>query len=353
MGERPIYLLPVRVVIAVLALVFVLGGLGGGTVAWFLVPRLLRDSTSGARVIERVEKVTEGDQDVLARVADQAKGGVVGVVDARGTLLQTGAVLTADGLLVTPTITPLPRSLQVLRSDGTTVPAAQLREYPEHGLLFLRIPGSFPAPRLVTDTPVLPGTTGALLRRAPRATTHAVQKVTVTSLALPDATRKLERPGVEQWGILTAVDDRLYHGAPLFAADGRLVGMTVIDREGSAVLLASDLDLVLQDLLRYPTGESVSVLGGMRGTWLVGEDAKRRSVSSALAYLVEAVARESPAGRAGLRAQDIIVGINEKPFPTAGRLWAVFLEGARSQKPVTLDVRRGDAELQVIFTPEL
>ena len=353
MDERSIYLLPARAIIAALLGVFVLGGLGGGTVAWFLVSKLLRDSAGGTRVIERVEHVSGSDGEALARVADTVHEGVVGLLDARGALLQTGIVLTADGLIVTPAVASLERSLRVLRSDGTTVPAALLREYPEQGLLFLRIAGSFPAPRLVTDTPVLPGTTGVLLRPVPQAITHAVQQATVTHLAHPLTTRRQERPGVEQWGVLTPLADRLYHGSPLFASDGRLVGITVIDREGSGVLLAPDIDLALQDLLRYPTGDTVSVLGGMRGTWLRGEEAKRRSLPSTVAYLVEAAPRESSAGRAGLRVQDIIVGVDKKPFPTAGRLWAILLEGARNEKPVTLDVRRGDSELQMVFTPSL
>jgi len=354
MTERSVYLLSVRAVLLALLGVFFLGGLGGASVSWLLVKKLLREAPGGTRVIERIEQVPGGgDGDFLSRVAEKAHGGVVGILDARGALLQSGVVLTADGLLVTPTNASLPRSPQVRSPDGTILPAAILREYPEKGLLLLRISGTFPAPRLETDTRLLPGTQGVVLRPVVGTTTGGARVVNVEYVGLPSSTRQRERPGVEQIGVLSTGLDLLYHGAPLYGSNGQLLGITILDREERAILLAPDVDLILQDVLRHPMGDSVSVLGSLRGTWVTGEEAQRRSLPSQIGFLVDAVSPESPSGEAGLRVQDVVVGIDGKPFPTAGSFWAILLEDARNAKPVTLDVRRGDENVTVVFTPRL
>jgi S1-C subfamily serine protease len=353
MTDRAVYVLPLRIVLLVLAVVFVVGGVGGATAAWIFVRRALPEGTGGARIVERVERVS-GTTSSFADVAEKVRAGVVGLLDEHGTLLQNGVVLTADGLLLSPSRAGAARPPRVLLADGSTVPAAFLREYPEKGVALYRVSGSFPAPRLALDVPLQPGTAGVAVRAVPSTGSTAALPVTVEALVSLAAAKSREQPSVERVGIVRPTLDRAYHGAPAFGADERLLGLVLVDADGSVVLPVSDIDVVLQDILRHPTGETVSVLGGMRGVWLSREELTKRSIKNAeRAFLIEAVPTGSPTGEAGLKAQDVITGVDGKGFPAAGHLWGVLLEAARSSKPVTLDVRRGEETIKVGFTPRL
>jgi S1-C subfamily serine protease len=167
---------------------------------------------------------------------------------------------------------------------------------------------------------------------------------------LPRAVQEV-LPGSELVGVLENAPDASYHGSPFVSGDGRLLGLVNVSREGWYVLPASDVSILLEDVLRHPTGGAVSVLGGIRGVWVSGAEVPRAAPSSSLAFVVENVAARSPAAYAGLKTQDVIVGADDKMFPGAGSLWVILLEGTRAQKPVTLNVRRKDETFSVVFTP--
>ncbi len=351
MSDQPLYLIPLRVVLLAFVGVLVAGALAGAGTAWVLVRRL--GWQEPARIEGREQRVEQAPRikNSPAAVAEEVQSGVVGILDTKGALVQTGVALTADGLLVTIANPGLPRVPQILLPDGKRVPAARVREYPEKGLLILRAAGTFPAPPLVADVSSIRGGNALVLRAIPAARAPGIRPVTVEALLAATSTSQRFPQGVGDVGVLDHELSDAYLGAPAYDLSGSLLGLTVVNNTGSALLLAPDIDSALQDTLRHPEGEVVAVFGGLRGRWLQGDETTLGAAPDTQGLLVEAVSRETPTAVSGLRARDVIVGVDEKSFQGVSALWAIFLEGARNKKPVTLDVRRGEQELQIIVTP--
>lgn len=351
MAERSLYILSLRAILLALGGVLLLGGVGGAITSWWVVGALLRDVPKRPDVAERIERVESAGGVKFSEVLERFRGNVIGVLGSGGEIVQTGVVLTADGIAVTPSGRDSLSSPRVVLADGTETPAALLREYPEKGLTYYRLSGKFSAPQFANDVPLTPGTEGVLLRQSRSTSLGAARRASVEYVAPPPRAVQEVLLGSEKVGVLEKAPDASYHGAPFVSGDGRLLGLVNVSREGGYVLPAADVNLLLEDVLRHPTGGAVSVLGGIRGVWVSGEEAKRVAPSSPLAFVVENVAARSPSGSAGLKTQDVIVGADDKVFPAAGSLWAILLEGTRAQKPVTLNVRRKGETISVVFTP--
>lgn len=352
-AERQLYILSVRAILLLLAAVFLLSAASGALASWVVFRRAFHEQAGGVRVVERVERVTGATDRPVAEAVEHARGGVVGVLDGRGGVLQAGMILTADGIGITPTHARLPRPPQVLLPDGSRRPAAILREYPEKGLLFFRVSGSFPAPELAGASAFFPGVPGILVRPVAESRAGAARQVSVEYVTPVVSGEFVDAPGVERMGVLSDDPGARYHGAPLFSYEKKLLGITVRLDAGGSLILSSDVDLLLQDVLRHPEGDVISVLGGMRGRWVVGEEAARESLPGEIGFRVERPPEEFLMPEGPLRRGDIITGLDGKPLPGAGSLWGTLLEGARSGKPVTLDVHQETEERTVVLAPRV
>jgi len=95
------------------------------------------------------------------------------------------------------------------------------------------------------------------------------------------------------------------------------------------------------------------LLDGIEGEWVGGLEARRLSLPVPKAYRLERVSVLSSFGEAGLKRGDFVLGLNDKDFPAAGKIWDVFLESARNDKPVKMKVLRDNSEKEIIYQPEI
>ena len=65
---------------------------------------------------------------------------------------------------------------------------------------------------------------------------------------------------------------------------------------------------------------------------------------------VDAVRPVSPASRAGLQPDDLILAVEGMAVPSIGA-WREILSGRRPDEPMRLEIRRGDKIEQVVITP--
>ena len=334
---RPLYILPFRVVVLAVAGVLLLGFLGGALASWLLVRRLVRVAPGGERIIERVERVPVASEDTLATVARESASSIATLLDAAGKELGQTVAVTADGLFVGVGAPPkAPIQLRVL--SGETLPASLARVYPEGNLFFVRTSGTFSVPSIARETLPPPGASLAAVARSPVGSVGGrVHLVTVERM---DFSGFLQ----ETYSALTLVPmtasplPSSFQGAPLFSADRRLQGLALIQQDSTGVIGSPVLDFYLQDALKHPSGVNVSVLSGLRGRPVVIQD-KQEPLT--VAFRVTEVASGSPWADQDMTSGDEIQRVNGQMLTVASPLARVLLEAARSNKPASLEIRRG------------
>jgi len=344
MAQKSLYILTVRAILTVLVLVFLTGALGGAISSWLVTKNLLRGQGGGNRVIERVETVS-GSADVFASVVNNVKSGVVGLMNDNGQMIETGVVLTADGIMVAPNNSALPRSPQVLFADGSVKPAAFLRAYPEKGVVFMRLSGNFPPPVIAADDMLSSARQGVFIRTVPGASRIGARNAVIENFSYGGKSKNL---AWEKYGKLVQSPGNNYYGSPMFSDNQELLGM-LVDYEEGTVLPASELNSMLQDLLKYPTNETVSVMKGLEGQWKTQQTPNKEKIESV--FEVSTLSASSIFAN-GLKNGDSIVAINDKPFPSA-TLWFSVLDGARTGKTVSVTIRRDNQEQRVVVNPTI
>lgn len=344
MDNRPLYLLPLRVVLVVLALVVVLGALGGALAAWLMLQRLLRVTPAGERVIERVEQVTVSAEDALAAAAEALAPSVIPLVDERGRGVGHALAITADGVLVSAG--PVPSSRLFARvPSGDNIPASVVRIYRDAGVFFLRVEGTFKSP---TIEPVVsrPGSALLAVASSPDGLGPRVQRATVEAVRVSGTPAHGRYPGLERLLALEGVIPPSFDGVPVVGTDGKVQGLVLI--EGSAVVIPGGVvDLLLQDYLRHPAGTEVGLLRGLQGRW---ETVK--GTSDQRLYRIAAVSG-GRFGAAGLRRGDGVTALAGKPLQGPLPLLEPLLTGARAGERVRADVQRGAETLTMELAPEL
>ncbi|TSC73067.1 MAG: hypothetical protein G01um101438_90 [Parcubacteria group bacterium Gr01-1014_38] len=348
MTERPLYILPFRVVVLAIVGVFLLGFLGGTLGSWLTVRRLLRVTPGGERIVERIERVTVTPEDALAAAARESASSIVTILDATGRDSGQAVAVTADGVF--SGVGPLPKApVQLRLSSGETRPASIMRVYPESALFFLRAPGSYPVPVLEQDGIPPAGATLAAVALSPAESVGVrVHLVTVEQTEVSGAV--LEKyPALALVPRLAQVLPPSFRGAPLLSADRRLRGLALIEPSATVVLPSPVINFYLQDALKYPDGVSVSVLSGLQGRTRVVQTDREPPT---FAFQVTEVGAGSIWDAQGLVSGDEIQQVNGQPLAGVSPLARPFLEAARLGKPVTLEIRRGAEKLtrQVAIT---
>ncbi len=139
-------------------------------------------------------------------------------------------------------------------------------------------------------------------------------------------------------------------GGPLLNADGQVVGInsSIFSRSGGSEGLGFAIPIdramrIAQELITH---------GRIRRPW-VGLDVVESQVDTLRAPVVRRVAAESPAGRAGLQAGDILVRLNGEPVKGPVD-WIVALYDTPVHSDVTIDfVRSGSVERVTLTVDEI
>jgi serine protease Do len=130
-------------------------------------------------------------------------------------------------------------------------------------------------------------------------------------------------------------------GGPLVGLDGRVVGInTAVNREGQGIGFAIPINLV-KDLLPqlHEKGWVTRSWLGARVQKMSAQLAESFGLESAGGALITEVVSESPAGRAGLKAGDVIVAFDEHDVASSQQLpWIVST--TRPNRTVDVDIVR-------------
>ena len=131
-------------------------------------------------------------------------------------------------------------------------------------------------------------------------------------------------------------------GGPLLDVQGRVVGInTAIRAQANSIGFAVPINMVKELLPRLlKDGRIQRSAIGVHVSSVQPEDAKRLGLPNPSGALLRVVIPGGPADRAGLRPDDVVVGLEGQPIPGPDRLrWLTSLAGVG--RTVTLRVIRG------------
>ncbi|TSC63934.1 MAG: hypothetical protein G01um1014106_329, partial [Parcubacteria group bacterium Gr01-1014_106] len=235
-SNRPLYVLPLRVIAFALVSLLLLGFLGGVLGAWVMMMRFLRTAPSGERVIERVERVRESEEDTFSVIARESAARVATILDGSGRDVGEAVAVTSDGMF-TGIGSPPKGSVRLRFSSGEVKSASIVRVYPESQLFFLRSAGSFSVPTFEQDGLPAEGMLLAALAAPSDSLGVRVRRATIERM-------DTNSNAVEQMPAL-AFMPRLseslasFHGAPLFSEDHRVRGFALVQDSATFLLPSS------------------------------------------------------------------------------------------------------------------
>lgn len=142
-------------------------------------------------------------------------------------------------------------------------------------------------------------------------------------------------------------------GGPLVNIEGRVIGINVaIYAEGQGIGFAIPVDRaskVIEDLRRF--GEVHPAWLGIATATLTPEEARRRDFAVDSGAVVTRVFPGSPADRAGIRRNDVIVGVGASPIDSREAL-NTALASLSAGRTLSMRVQRGSREATVEITPQ-
>lgn len=144
-------------------------------------------------------------------------------------------------------------------------------------------------------------------------------------------------------------------GGPLLDADGRLLGLNLLRREGGLILAVPAGAAQIERLERLASGEDAPAprLGVALAPARIARRMRRAvGLPERDGLLVRAVEAESPAARAGLARGDLLVAAGESELTSVGALLDA-LDRVSEGGTLALEVVRGTEELRisVSFSP--
>ena len=304
----------------------------------------LLDAYSQA-VTQSVEQV----QDAVVFIAAQHPRGRGG---AAGT--GSGFLFTPDGYLLTNShVVHGATALHVTRADGTKSPAELVGEDPDTDLALLRIGASRALPHAAFgDSARLRVGQIAIAIGNPFGYAHSVTAGVVSALGrtLRSTTGRLIHDVIQTDAALNPGNS----GGPLLDSRARVIGVnTAIIPGAQAICFATAIDSakwVVTQLFAH--GKVRRAFIGLSGTTvpLQRRVARFLEVDQTSALKVLDVQAGSPAQRAGLKADDTIIGIDGLPVTTVDELHRL-LDHSRIAKACMLRVLRGAQALYLNIEP--
>jgi serine protease Do len=319
----------------------------GALLAFTATPLAAQGATARRTpVVAAVDRVSPSVVNISAesivRELDPFFGGRFGGRSRRSQSLGSGLIIDPSGIVVTNdhVIEGASRILVTMR-DGRELEAEVLGADRDADLAVLKVAGKgLPATPLGRTSDLMMGetaiaignpfglantvTTGVISARG-RAVGGNDGRVSFTDFLQTDASIN---PGNS--------------GGPLVNLDGQVIGINtaiVSGAEGIGFAIPAErAQRVVDDLLRF--GELQPLWLGMRLQTIDPETAAREGFAASRGVLVERVDEGSPAGRAGVAAGDLIVGIDQRPVAAREDLSTAYYSVAPGT-PLLLELRRG------------
>lgn len=298
---------------------------------------------------ETVASTVERVQDAVVFIAAHRKGPRG---DARAT--GSGFLFTPDGYLLTNShVVHGATALEVARPDGSRGEAQLVGEDPETDLAVLRIGASRPLPHAeLGDSSRLRVGQIAIAIGNPLGFTHTVTSGIVSALG-----RSLRSTSGRMIDNVIQTDAALNpgnSGGPLFDSRGRVIGVNTAIIAGAQALCfavaVNSAQWVVTQLFTH--GRVRRAYIGFNGSTqpISRRVARFLGIEQDSGVRIAQVQPGSPAEQAGLRADDLIVGIDGAPARTVDDLQRL-LDESRIGKPCVVRVLRGGQGLYLHVQP--
>lgn len=242
--------------------------------------------------------------------------------------------VTADGWLIASTAALPTDKLEARFGEGAAVPLTEVRSDPVSGLSIVKAAATGLQPIARSDE-LFPrvGELGFSIAD-PTGSGCTAQLAMIASDFLTDGGAPAAYVRLQPMG------PDLPAGAPLLSGTGQLLGVVAPGALANSVIPADVMSDIVDELVRGSLSPTVSF--GFRAEDFDASMSARLSNSRSSGTAVALVQPKSPAARAGLRAGDIVVGVNGSPVASASELGRA-LDGAG--KAVSMDVLRADDRL--------
>jgi S1-C subfamily serine protease len=343
-----------------------------GPVAFLLSALLLGSPLLAGGVPLRSSKVDAAVEKVQPAVVK-----IFGAKGFRGIYgYMTGLIVHKSGLVITRGSVTLEETnaIQVHLHDGRRVTAEIVREDRDTRMVLLRLLGgadeAYPAAELGDSDEVRPGDFVVLVGNAYKVARGrercAVNFGMVSALAKLDARLGLADEGFHGTVILhDAMNNPGVFGGPLVNIEGKVIGISgriVESRDTNHqvhyAIPINTLKPFIEDTLTRPGAPRIFMRDAGKETEVEPGDPGyhgirilRGGVNRATPAYVNRVVPDSPAAKAGVRPDDLIIKIDEsrvKSWKTFRRL----MEGYRAGETVKLTIKRGDEVKLIVITLE-
>lgn len=264
---------------------------------------------------------------------------------AVGTSLGSGMVLDFDGHILTNAhVVENAAEIRVRFFDGLELPAGLVGIDLVRDLAVLKVDGAAElAPVVRGDSNALEVGEWVFAIGNPFGLSHTITKGIVSGKGRSEFVS--ERLGYLDLIQTDAAINQGSSGGPLFDLQGRVVGInTAVNSEGHGIGFAIGWDAVEEALPRLLQGGHVS------RSWL-GVYVKQDGDEAAGRVRVDAVVEDSPATRAGVLPEDVVVALDDKPIRTVAE-FRLRVASAVAGRDMALAVERRGVPMRLTARPE-
>jgi serine protease Do len=262
-----------------------------------------------------------------------------------GTSLGSGMVLDFDGHILTNAhVVENAAEIRVRFFDGLELPAGLVGIDLVRDLAVLKVDGAAElAPVARGDSNALEVGEWVFAIGNPFGLAHTITKGIVSGKGRSEFVS--ERVGYLDLIQTDAAINQGSSGGPLFDLRGRVVGInTAVNSEGHGIGFAIGWDAVEEALPRLLQGGHVS------RSWL-GVYVKQDGDEAAGRVRVDAVVEDSPATRAGVLPEDVVVALDDKPIRTVAE-FRLRVASAVAGRDMALAVERRGVPMRLTARPE-
>ncbi len=266
--------------------------------------------------------------------------------------LGSGFVWSSDGIIVTNNhVVEGASRISVVTNDGTQLAAKLIGVDPDSDLAVLRVDAKklVPAP-IGTSSDLMIGETVIAVGN-PFGLSGSVTTGVVSALGRSVPSKEAGRTFTDFIQTDASINPG-NSGGPLLNIEGRVIGINVaIYAEAQGIGFAIPVDRakkVIQDLLRY--GQVHNAWIGAVTATLTPEEARRLGIRASHGALVSRVFAGSPAQAGGLRAGDIITGVNGKAIDSREG-FSTATATLPSSQPIELSLVREGSNAKVTVRP--
>lgn len=258
------------------------------------------------------------------------------------TSLGSGVIVDPQGLIVTNEhVVAGAARIRVQLSDGRELPATLIGADQSFDLAVLRVESPaqpLPVPRLGTASDLMIGET-VLAIGNPFGLSHTVTSGVISAL------HRVVRAKNRTYEDFIQIDAQINpgnSGGPLLNIHGELIGInTAVHSGGPGIGFAIPIDrgrTIVRDLLQF---------GRVRYGWLGIRPANLQQRRKIVGVVVAEVETGSPAEKAGIRAGDVITGINDADVSGVESYWD-FLQHTLAGEEVRLRLQRGELRVRTV-----